>query len=428
MSRLIPTPTVDKNGRLTTVHKRSEAASKSTSALSGLRPSMGGAAKTPSAQHTIKPKKIADNSTAVQVGHAMGIFRSDGEVEDFCLASGRKPVTIDDSTLYEFLRRGVDAQSAASLTNLGVENPDDIPGDDDWRFYNLRRVNPRRGSIVYHRSIDAVINRFQSEGVSAVDASKVLENGLQDEHLDQALSDAQLIELFSKWRYSSTCGKEERGHPEQDDVIRGFVSGLIPFELSNHKLNELKGIEYELHQLFVQPFHNKMVKDPIVTEEETALREKLSNDREYLIALADKASTSIEGYNPLREMNRLVEDHGMEVMELRLPQLAGVKIHTGNYQSYKIGVEAARYIETVHSIAESDTDRAYWMSGNRFQSHGGLQVEGTYLRHSNLIELREAGVEPAEAYDLMIKHKLSVEQIKVARETGVSSTLAQGAL
>lgn len=419
-SNLIATPTVDKNGRQTTVHKRAVGTSKAGSSLASAMPS------TPSPRsveksHVVKPKNLGLESTAVRVGLALGELRDDVDADDFGNASNRKTVSIPDDVLYEFLRNGVDAQNAAALTKFGITEVDQIPEEIAARVLPGDLARVLRRNAYQRKEFGNVIERLQESGVSAIDANKILGNGLQDAHLDRALTDEQLVTLFSKWSYKSVIGYEKRGTPEQDDVMTAFVNGTIPFELVGHRMNDLKGLEYELNKLFVDP-------DPNADEEDGHLKEKLG-DRDYLIKLAGKAIVSIEGYRPLREMNRLVEEHGDEVFTLKLPQLANIKFSPGGGEPVsRIGVERARYIEAVHGIAFSTTDDAHWMSLDRFTSYGGLEVNRAYVRNSDLMALRSAGVSPEDAYDLMVNHKLPADRIIAARESGVGNTMSQGVL
>lgn len=419
MTPLIPTPVVDKNGRQTTVHKRAGKASSANDLLGSLRPAVGSQQQESGKTVTIKPRKLKEGSTAVAIGTSLGFLNSRGDVHAFCEASGRSAVKMPEDVLYSYLRRGVDVQDAAALSNLGINSVDEIPSETADFCLPGSLTEVVQQNTVYRKKFDTVINRLQHRGVSAVDASKLLSNGLQDAHLDRALNDEQLIKLFSKWSFKSVCGREVHGKIEQDDVIRGFVDGLLPFELIDHKMNELKGIEYELNKLVNEEAYRD--------DEDKRLREKLK-DRKYLVAVAGKAATSVLGYRSLRIMDKLIEDHGMDVLSLDTPQLAGVEMHLGNHESYQIGIEGARYIDAVHRIAFKDSDRAWWMGAERFFSHSGLEVERVYLRHGELMSLRDAGVSAEEAYDLLVKHKLSKDQIIAARESGVTNTLAEGAL
>lgn len=414
---LVATPTIDKNGRLTTVHKRAEGASGVSPSLSSAAPSIT-RHQAGEKQHLIKPKKLSEDSIAVKIGWELERFSFNTDAHEFCDPKIRKAMNMPDDVLYDFLRQGVDTQDAAALASLGISTIDDFPEyyRDMYLPGSLSKVAQKR--TISRKYFSDTLDRLQEAGVSAVDADKAISNGLQDGHLDKALSDEQLVQLFSKWKYKALCGDGNANNTEQDRVIDGFVSGLIPIELADKKLNDLKGLEYELFKLL----RVGEVKD----EEDVRLSEKLQ-DRDYLTALGRRAG-DIEGYRPMRELNRLVEDHGMEVLKLDHPQIAGVKIHHGEGKSTQIGLEGAQYIQTVHRIARESSDRAYWMSIERFSSSGGLEVERSYLRNYELNNLREAGVAPEKAYDMIVNHKLTPEQIIVAHQTGVNDSLAQGAL
>lgn len=417
-SPLVATPVIDKNGRLTTVHKRSDNASFGSPALTVARPSI---VKTQKAEavHTIKPKKLADDSPAARIGLAMHHWDGYSEESAFIAGRGRKPVDMADDVLFDFLREGIDTQNAAALNTFGISEVGEIP-DGAWgkSYPGSLSTVITKSTLIHYREFGQVIERLQEAGLSAVDASKAISNGLQDGHLDQALSDEQLLKLFSKWNYKSTFSLNGKSETEQDKVIDGFVSGLIPFELASQNMNTLKGLEYELTAL--------LVKEQTRDDEDKALLEKLK-DRDYLVTLGSKFHAMI-GSRPLRELNRLVENHGIEVLDLEQPQLAGVSVRQGEGKDAQIGIEGAKYIQTVQDIAHEQSDRAYWTSVDRYNNVGGLEVDRSYLRNYELNNLREAGVSPEKAYDMLINHKLTPEQIVVAHQTGLNSSLAQGAL
>jgi hypothetical protein len=97
--------------------------------------------------------------------------------------------------------------------------------------------------------------------------------------------------------------------------------------------------------------------------------------------------------------------------------------------SRECGVEAARYVEKVLELAENDLDGNLWGSStDPSTSQGAFKANGNYLRNWELLDLYENGVPAEVSYDMIVKHGLSREQILVARETGVGSTLANGVL
>ena len=429
MSRLIPTPVVDRNGRLTTVHKRTDAPAKGIGTLSSSRPVLGATKQSANGVHTIKPKKLSDKSDAIRIGKLFGALSSDDEIESFKESSGRSPVQMSDDEIYDALRKGFSIHDAAALKSLDI-NLDDVMErtKEHWvRGGSFNRMTGRSNGNLheYTAKIEGALDRLQETGMSALDAGKLMLNGLQDGHLDRALSDEQLVDLFSKWRFRTEQEHYVHGHVEQDDVIDAFVSGRLPFELSGHKIADLKNVERETYDLFDRVLSDR----PNSYKRNESLAERVK-DREYLTKVADKAATVMPNeYRGLELVDAEVQKHGMEVLELNDPRMASIPIWVEAGVTRDCGIETGRYVERVLTLAKEDLEGDLWgTSSPMHTSMGAVKADGVYLRNHDLLDLYDAGVSAEEAYDLLVKHKLSAEQIIVARETGVDSTLASGVL
>jgi len=425
MSRqLIPTAIVDVNGRLTTVHKRAEGTSRGNSALGNVKPSLG---VTVSDMHTIKPKKLPVLSDSVRLAQLFGALITNEEIEAFVSPTGRSTVQMSDDEIYDGLRKGFTIQDAAALKSIGISLDEIMERTKDSYVQggSLDIAVGRKG-IRYRTEISGALERLQASGTSPAEAEKMIINGLQDGHLDRALNDDQIKELFSKWRFRSAVQAYEHGPVELDDVIDGFVSGRLPFDLINHKMANLKNSESELYDLYERKF-NRDGRSLYTPDAELA--ERLS-DPDYRVRLVDKAATAMPGeYRPLVALDKLVQGHGMEVLELNDPRMAAMTIYVSPGVNRECGVEAAKYVERVLDLAKEETGGDLWgSSSKRHESQGAVQANGVYLRNWELLDLYERGVPAEESYDLLVKHKLSREQIIVARETGVGSTLASGVL
>jgi hypothetical protein len=426
MSRLIPTAIVDVNGRQTTVHKRAEEASKAHGALAGVKPSLG-SKDAGSGVHTIKPKKLPAFADAVRLGRLMGALSTEDEVESFRESSGRSPVQMSDEEIYDALRCGIPMQDTAALKNLGI-TPNDVMErtKDAFMVGGALNMVSGRNNRVHRTSIKGALARLQASGMPAPEADKLMLNGLQDGHFGRALNEGQLQELFAKWRFRSEAESYEHGPVEQDDVIDGFISGRLPFEALRYKLDSLKNVERELYNLYNQPaptFRNT----PTVID--VALAERL-NDMDYRASLVDAAARSMPNkYDPLKKLDEVVQKHGMEALELNDPIRASMTIFVSPGVSRECGVEAAKYVESVLDMAAAETEGDLWgTNSDPSTSQGAVKANGNYLRNWELLDLYENGVPAEVSYDMIVKHGLSREQILVARETGVSSTLANGVL
>lgn len=425
MSRLVPTPIVDVNGRLTTVHKRAEEVPKAHSALAGVKPSLGAAAG--SKMHTIKPRNLPALSDAIRLGKVMGAFDSEADIDNFRSSSNRVPVTMSDDEIYDALRCGIQMQDMAALKQLGLTAEAIVERTSEHLIVggSLTMISGR-GNVVRRTKIQGTLDRLQASGTSALEADKLMGNGLQDGHFDRALNDDQVKELFSKWRFRSEAESYEHDHVEQDDIIDGFLSGRLPFEVIGHKLADLKNSEVELYSYYDRKLDHSR-RAPYVPDAEMV--EKL-RDLEYRTALVDVAALSLpQVYSPLKLLDELVQNHGMEALKLNDPRKASMKVFVSAGVSRECGVEAAKYVEEVLAMASNETEADFWgTSPDSFSSQGVVKANGNYLRNWELIDLYEKGVPAEVSYDLIVKHGLTASQILTARETGVGSTLANGVL
>lgn len=426
MSRLIPTAIVDVNGRQTTVHKRAEEAPKAHGALVGVKPSLGAPVAASSELRTIKPKKLPMFADAVRLGKLMGALTSDDEIESFREASGRSPVQMSDAEIYDALRCGIPMQDTAALKNLGI-TPDDVMErtKDAFMVGGALNMVSGRNHYVHRTSIKAALDRLEASGMPAAEADKLMINGLQDGHFDRALNDDQIKELFSKWRFRSEVNSYEHGHVEQDDVIDGFVSGRLPYEALNYKLADLKNVERELYDMF----NPKTMRLNSLPAPDPAMVERVM-DMDYRASLVEAAARAIPGiYDPINKLDEVVQKHGMEALELNDPRKATMQIFVSAGVTRECGVDAAKYVERVIGLAADELEGDFWgTSSDPSTSQGAVKANGHYLRNWELLDLYEKGVPAEVSYDMLVTHGMSREQILVAYETGVGTTLANGVL
>lgn len=409
MANLIPTPIVDKNGVASLRHKKLQGAAPGAASLARQRPSLG-SGQSREVIHQIKGKALHSDSTVAD------FLPGDA----FHPAMG-KAVNVPDDVVYDFLRLGLDANEAAAFTELGL-SAGEVEKDDRFKITfrtNLNRLS--KSSTSYSLNRGEVLDRFQESGVSGIVASKVISNGLQDEHLDRALDDDQLIELFSKWKFRGVHKLHKHGGAVSDDIIEAMVDGDLPFESKSNKIADLEFIEREI---------NSKKDDPVF--------EDITSDPEYFAKLVNKAAMSIQDdkYNPLWTMHKLAQNYGPEVFDLDCPEMADIDIYEEHAQpgqkarSHKAGVEGARYIEAARQLAnERNGGWGYSFSGgSTVNSSGAVMVDRKYLRNYELLALHEMGVPVEEAYTALIDKEMRLEQIKIMKADGIASTLADGVL
>lgn len=419
MANLIPTPIVDKNGVASLRHKKALSQAPGAASLAGTRPSIGTA---PSREvvHEIKGKALHQDSSVSDFLDKP--LQRGGKYSDKPPAqhpSLGKAVAVPDDVVYDFLRLGLDANEAAAFTSLGL-SPDDV--ENDKRFTNPFRNNLHalsKSSTRYRLNREEVIERLQESGVSGLVASKVLSNGLQDGHLNRALDDEQVVELFSKWKFRGIHEQYRQGGVVSDDVIESMLDGKIPFEARVHKIADLEKIVREIDR-----------------NEDAPAYEGIRDDHDYFVSIVNKAASEgmSDSNNPLGDVHKLVQAFGPEVLDLKYPMMASIDVSEEWAKpgmrpvTYKAGIEGAKYLEKAHAIAQERTDRWSYMSMKMSDSSGGLRVDRKYLRNWELMQLREIGVTPEKAYEYLIDRELTLTQIRGMQQDNIPVTLADGIL
>lgn len=399
MNELTPTRIVDRNGRLTTVHKKNTVVSASP-ALAGVKPALPKGSESP-VIHIIKGKPLHAQSLSLKL-------LAHDEPQQYRLTSctgefeWRKKTEMPDDLLYDYLRCGVDVQDAAALYGMQVM-PDEIEDHPVIGEHAPGRLGRIGGSDAFWMINNRrVIDRFQAAGIPAVVAEKPISNKIQDPFLDKALDEHQLVQLFSRWKYSTVYGGVRTRQMER--VIEAFVRGKLPLTVMDLKTEDLKDITDEL----LMSGNNRF--------------DELRHDEKTYEAVIRKAAASMTGRNRLDDMLRLVKRHGNQVMELDDPYLCSVTTEEGDI----VGIETAKYLDGFFRILAQSHDRVE--NNNKYQFWGGTFVGGGYVKNSDLLYLREAGISPQEAYEGLVVNKIEARQIVVAKEDNLHSGLLGGAL
>lgn len=225
---LTPTPTIDRNGKATTVYRRAGSApSRSISALAGARPAVaGGGSHAPAGRL---------DRTTVTVTFDVKYGREDRLSQRFAevapgvpLALPDKGVPMSGAEAYTYLTMGVSLEDAA-LLHLAA--PDSAawtsdPTAQEWAREHLRAV--QQGGVNGDR-VDEAVAVMRSHGVPPKKVHQMIENGFSNTHLRGVLDNDQLVQLLGRLRYerSTVPGKTARGA----HMMNQFLDGTLPFTL-----------------------------------------------------------------------------------------------------------------------------------------------------------------------------------------------------
>lgn len=418
MSNLNPTRIVDKNGKLTTVHKRTAPAPAAGASLGAVKPSLGGSTK-----KTRKASEITKvKATGVKRFHEDSLFAkhaSSYELTNLEYGHGEYAWRHDDleiptARLYDYMRKGIDLTDASVAEGLDLSpdalelyHPEDIPG-------RLGKTKERGYEVPVKNQ--KVIDAMQEAGVPALKAYKALENGLQDGHMEN-LSIDQLVPLFGKWRYYGRQGTL----PDQNSsrLLDAVTSGNIPVELTETTTRqELSRLENELK----------------FTASRGPLLELLGRDRDLFIRLAEKAVKTMDepilgpdNDKPVSKMLKLYEKHGEGVLDMIYPELLNRPKRNGD-EWVELTLEEAQYMESVERMATSAGDNVGWSWKDSYNDIRANIDRDVKLSQNDLAAMHGAGISAEDAYEMLIVRKLTVGSALSAHADNVPASISEGAL
>jgi len=402
MSDLIPTPVVDKNGRLTTVHKR--AGKQPASTLGAIKPVLNAPHEATEQTHVVKGTALHPQSLALR------LF-SDDEPQQYRLTRSsdeyewRKQVEVSDSDLYSYLRLGVDAVDAATLHGLGI-TPDSLPDHPELGVHLPGRLGRFEGKKAYQCiSNSKVIDRFQAVGITAIEAERAVMNHVQNEFLDKSLDEHQLLQLFSRKKYHAASWT---GRRVSDRVINCFIRGYLPLTVLDIPTEKIAGVMAEMETI------------------DNAVFKTISAEPELYEKLIRKAVQT--GAERVQDLYGLLVKFGPGVMDMDDPYLCSVSSRTDS-ESHEVtagSIHSGRYLDRVQQIAR---EHGFKCDNNyKYEWWGGVIVNGVLVENASLERLRVNGISPEEAYIGLVINRLNFEQVIIGKEDDVPNGLAGGAL
>lgn len=429
-NNLIPTPVTDRNGKLTTVHKRAAGApSAGLSRLAGIAPSVApsvnasGSSTQPDKKiikvtFTVKESAYKPPTNVLIVGR--GSLIHELGLTDKATAGGKRTVSITRGEIFDFMKLGVTVSEAAFLHTKG--NFEQWKQDPDFAAATPASLAciPRKDGFDISE-IDRTVDALRDHGVSPQKAQKVISQGLCDKHLDGALDIDQLCALFDRFEYShsSIRGKST----EYSDTMDGIIDGRIPFENFEAGYSRTL-IKSALDLLY--PDRQKYRNDKAITEAER--EDLLKNPRKIYHAL-HIAELASGGSKSFPTAYRTVEMFGFEAAEKYGYDL----LLTPRADGSVIGVEGAQQVLDVFAYLQSNIPDGYEPPR---QEHDGRSTQ-IYLRKTNdyknplvltakgTIQMLDAGATP-EVIASYASEGLNADQICAVLTKETNPSLVSG--
>lgn len=419
MSNLNATRIVDKNGKQTTVHKRTDKGAPVSAALSSLPPTLAGT--TPVAKPKGKAVTKVKASSVARLHEDSFIRNHPAEFEVAWIENGeeyygwRKVDTeLPTSRIFDYMRQGIDLTDATILDGLAI-SPAALAEDFSESLPGRLGKYEAKKLGTYPLQNGQVIDAMEQAGIPVAKAYKALENGLQDGHMAN-LPIEQLVPLFTKWRYYGKQGTL----PDQNSsrLLDAVTSGQIPYELTETATRqELSRLENEMRFL----------------ESRKPLMELLARDRDLFIRIAEKAVTTMsvsslgaQADKPVSKLLNLATKYGDEVLELRHPELITMSKKVDGEWT-QLTIEEAQYCEAVEKIAMDAGDEV-GVQWKRPFDHLRADNNDVTLRQSELAELHSNGVSTEDAHEMLVLRKMSIGQAITAHTDNVPTSISEGAL
>jgi hypothetical protein len=243
-NNLIPTVVVDKNNKVTTVHKRNGAPAPSASKLGSIKPALGtpqpkrkqAVSKVGFSATNTTPSKLVSFSPESFIGRA-GLGKKAAALMKSM--GGEGEVEMPNELLYDYLRLGIRPTEAALLHQISGGNLDALRNDPQFAEAlpgDLARPRVWGGKNRSEKTVFGVVDFLAGAGIKPQKINAALQNHLNDELLENnVLSPEELTDIFNRFSYSLSTN-EDKG-TSASRTIDAIVDGRLPYALADRKQN-----------------------------------------------------------------------------------------------------------------------------------------------------------------------------------------------
>lgn len=349
----IPTVITDVNGKVTTVHKKDAASSKSNGVLAGMKPTIAAQPKKKNKLNLNEAISIdwwdtSWGSKGVDTTERSFFQRAglSDKVREITKHEKSGKQSIQAWELYEFLRNGISPAEAAMMHRLGI-GADQLQSNEQVRQAlpgNLARIiNKKRHDII---PIQNVVDLLREQGVNPKKAASIIGNGLSDTLYERSeLEPKDMFTLFERFKYQHTINDAKPG--VATITLDAVNEGKLPVTL----LEKNRGIDRPTIKLALDVIYSDEPKYKNCMTDET--REYLLSNPERLAEVASLVSHSRGKREEFFANAALaVEKYGFDACNGLDPELMLAKLPDGT----DVGPEGARqahefldYFDTAHN-------------------------------------------------------------------------------
>jgi hypothetical protein len=424
-NNLTPTRIVDKNNKVTTVHKRNGVQPPGAGKLGSLKPTIKKAPKTAVSKVTFSLTKSGPKMITLDPGFFIARAGLAERAERLLSTMGDEgSVEIDDEVLYEYLLLGIKPPVAAVLHLLSNGDLDGLKADPDFVAAlpgDLGTTNHWGGGKTTDNDIVRVVDFLSEAGIKPAKISAVLSNNLNDERMkDNVLTPEQLTELFTSHTYS--VSKNEDKGTSASRFMDAVLNGRLPYEFGKKG----SGIERYVASLASDVLYPKSRQVRAFLSD--AQRSKLLDDPELLINSAKVISrhrlmrgaayATAEEAIELFGMEASMENHPEEMLKKR-------------FDGKLVGPEGARAMKEVKELINAEVIGAgrgmHYLNPEgdhlNLMSNGVPDVE---IWTEDIAEIASHGYSPEQIADSILNKRLNSRQILAVLSGKTIATVAEG--
>lgn len=424
-NNLTPTTITDKNGRLTTVHRKmgAPASGVSASKLSALKPSLG-------PQPTVKETPTAGKKTTLAFpthssSFAPGSFFDRlGIAEKAATATKGMKVKVSQDEIVDFLKLGIPTEEAAYLLWSGgtvaqwMENEkfdDALPG-------SICRIKGNK-----EVSIKEAVELMDAEGLSHRKMSKLLENGFRDDHLESTvLSPQELFTLFDRFTYQPSVDPNKKTNAA--NTIDAFREGLLPFELAESMDADRATMTSVLYALY-PPKEKRALSVPLDQDAVSQpVREELINDHRKLadvVYVMSKHKNFNHRLDSLDETLSAIKNFGADACVANHPNLLNHRLSNGELLSPEVIAQAKSTARALGEMVSpgKPIGSVFPQTMNTIISTGRQKFS---IFYSDLAEFEIMGLSTEEIYEKTIGAGMDSSRALAIAQNRVAPAVSSG--
>lgn len=428
-NQLTPTTITDKNGKVTTVHRRDKADLKRASSLAGIKPSLSGNGPSSGAKDDHKPIKVKWKTSQGSLPMSENSFLERVGLKDDVLAADikREGHEMTRSEVFEFMKLGISFYEAAALHQIGgplgewVGKPEfqsALPGD-----YARVFVDGSWQAI----ALDDTVELIKSEGVTFSKSFKLIKNGLSDELVHRSvLAPHEIVALFSRFSYQPSINPDVATNSTA--TINALNEGRLPFDLAENTDVDKATMTAVIYALY-PPDKKKATTIPLAPDAITEdIRAELLSDPEKLSKTIRIMSryTGRGGGERMKSITTTVDALNKFGYVACMEHHPGILSHTMS-DGTTLGTErATKAKELTLALGNMMTPNRITNYPEVLGMHSTVDGQRVYLEYSDIAEFQLLGMSDQEIFERTIGSQMNSNRALAIVQNHVTPAVSSG--